>query len=157
MKKVVSLLITFYICTAHLLAHKEVGSASYYNHRFHGRKTASGELYDKQKYSCAHRSLPFGTLLQVKNLNNGKSVQVVVNDRGPYHSKRIVDLSYQAARAIDLIQAGVAPVQVEVVQSIPIGLPPWPFQLQFIINCWQDVVSPTPVQLQCIQEVKLNG
>ena len=101
-----------------LFASKEVGSVSYYNDRFHGSKTASGELYDKNKLTCAHRKHPFGTLLLITNLQNGKQVIAKVNDRGPYHSRRIIDVSYLAAEKLDLIRRGVAKVKVEVINDL---------------------------------------
>ena len=92
------------------------GWASYYSNDFHNRKTSSGELYDKDKLSAAHRDLPFGTKLKVTNLKNGKSVVVVVNDRGPFVANRIIDLSYRAAKEIDMIKDGITEVQIEVIE-----------------------------------------
>lgn len=92
------------------------GWASYYSNDFHNRKTSSGELYDKDKLSAAHRDLPFGTKLKVTNLKNGKSVVVVVNDRGPFVANRIIDLSYRAAKEIDMLQDGIAEVEIEVLE-----------------------------------------
>ena len=130
MTKSLQLFLIFIISTTTLFADEEVGSASYYNNRFHGRKTASGECYYKHKYTCAHRYFPFGTLLKVTNPRNGKSVIVKVNDRGPFHHKRIVDLSYQAADDLGIIKHGVAQVRLEKIEGMPIKLPPIPFQLQ---------------------------
>jgi rare lipoprotein A len=90
--------------------------ASYYGDDFHGRKTASGEVFDQWKLTCAHRDLPFGTRLKVTNLQNKKSVLVRVNDRGPWVSGRLIDLSYAAAKKIDMIQRGVVKVKIEVVK-----------------------------------------
>ena len=90
------------------------GLASYYANKFHGRKTASGEVFDKNKYTAAHKTLPFGTELRVINLENNKSVDVRVNDRGPFVKGRIIDLSPAAAGKIDLMQAGVVAVRIEV-------------------------------------------
>ncbi len=90
----------------------ESGKASYYADKFHGRKTASGELYDRNKMTCAHRTHPFGTLLKVTNEGNNRSVVVRVNDRGPHSPGRIVDLSNIAAQQIGLIQQGIAEVKV---------------------------------------------
>lgn len=101
-------------CTTQLFSQKQEGSASYYHHRFHGRKTASGEPYRKELNTCAHRTYPFDTMLAVTNLKNGKQTIVKVNDRGPFHSKRMIDLSYAAAVEIDLIPSGVATVRIEV-------------------------------------------
>lgn len=76
------------------------GSASYYAHRFHKRKTASGDRYDMYDYTAAHRKIPFGTIAKITNYNNNKSVLVKINDRGPYRTKHILDLSYRAAKDI---------------------------------------------------------
>ena len=87
------------------------GYASFYNEP---QMTASGERFDRHKLTAAHRTLPFGTLVRVTNTRNGKSVIVRINDRGPYSGKRIIDLSEAAARQLDMIDAGVAPVELEV-------------------------------------------
>jgi rare lipoprotein A len=91
----------------------EEGLASFYGRKFHGRRTASGERYDESAMTCAHPSFPFGTRLRVTRLDNGKSVQVRVNDRGPFVSGRVIDLSYAAARALGIVRAGVSEVMVE--------------------------------------------
>lgn len=93
------------------------GAASYYSSRMHGHMTASGEKYDKEAYTCAHRTLPFGTILRVTNLRNDSVVLVKVNDRGPYGRGRVIDLSTAAARRLDILQHGVAQVKVEVLPS----------------------------------------
>ena len=87
------------------------GYASWYDEP---QMTASGERFDRHKLTAAHRTLPFGTLVRVTNTRNGKSVVVRINDRGPYSGKRIIDLSEAAARQLDMIDAGVAPVELEV-------------------------------------------
>ncbi len=92
----------------------EEGKASYYADRFHGRKTASGEIYDKNKLTAAHPTLKFGTKVRVTNLFNNKSVVVVINDRGPALKSRIIDLSYQAAKQLEMLEDGVIQVSVEV-------------------------------------------
>ena len=99
----------------------KVGNATYYGDRWHGRRTASGSSYHKDSLTCAHRTLPFGTLLHVRNPKNGKVVVVKVTDRGPYRANTIVDLSKAAAEQIDMIRAGVA--QVEVTQVLPATTP----------------------------------
>ena len=86
------------------------GRASWYGHRFHGRRTASGERFDMHDFTAAHPSLPFGTELTVRNPANGREVAVRVNDRGPVHGNRIIDLSRAAAQAIGLVAAGVGTV-----------------------------------------------
>lgn len=90
------------------------GTASYYGREFHGRKTASGEIFDMNAMTAAHRTLPFGTIVRVTNLRNGKSAKVRINDRGPFVSGRDIDLSYAAAKAIDLISSGSMKVKIEI-------------------------------------------
>ena len=91
------------------------GTASWYGIPFHGRKTANGETYDMNGLTCAHRTLPFGTVLLVTNLGNSKSVTVRVTDRGPFISGRIVDLSRGAASALGMLDTGTARVSLRVV------------------------------------------
>ncbi|MEM6829864.1 MAG: septal ring lytic transglycosylase RlpA family protein [Bacteroidota bacterium] len=91
------------------------GKASYYAGKFHGRITASGETYDSMKMTAAHRTLPFGTTVKVSNLRNNKTTTVVINDRGPFVSDRIIDLSYAAGASLSMIDAGVTEVRIEVV------------------------------------------
>lgn len=93
----------------------ETGEASYYADKFVGKPTASGEKYSHKALTAAHRTHPFGTKLRVTNLSNGKSVEVRVNDRGPFKRGRIVDLSLKAAKQIDMVRQGVAKVKVEVI------------------------------------------
>jgi rare lipoprotein A len=88
------------------------GMASYYGESFRGRTTASGERFDPDTLTAAHRTLPFGTCLRVENPATGRSVRVRVNDRGPYAKGRIIDLSESAARLLDLVQKGVARVRL---------------------------------------------
>ncbi len=90
------------------------GLASYYSTEFHGRKTSSGEIFDKNALSAAHRTFPFGTILLVTNQKNGKQVEVKVNDRGPVKPERIIDLSYGAAKEIDMVRDGLVRVRIEV-------------------------------------------
>jgi rare lipoprotein A len=92
----------------------EVGLASWYGPAFHGRRTSSGEIYDMHQLTAAHRDLPLGTWVMVTNLDNGRSVEVRVNDRGPFVPDRIVDVSYGAGRLLGMIGAGVVPVRVTV-------------------------------------------
>ncbi len=91
------------------------GTASWYGIPFHGRQTANGETYDMNGRTCAHRTLPFGTILLVTNLGNGNTVTVRVTDRGPFISGRIVDLSRGAAAALDMLDTGTASVSLKVV------------------------------------------
>jgi rare lipoprotein A len=87
--------------------------ASWYGPSFHGRRTASGQVFDQERLTAAHKTLPFGTKLRVTNLRNGRSVMVTVNDRGPYVRNRQLDLSLGAARRLGIIQPGTAPVLIE--------------------------------------------
>jgi rare lipoprotein A len=93
---------------------EETGAASWYGHPYHGRRTASGEVYDMNDLTAAHRSLPLGTRLMVTNLDTGQAVEVRVNDRGPLVEERILDLSYAAARAIGADRVGVIPVRLSI-------------------------------------------
>ena len=92
------------------------GTASFYSTQFHGRKTANGETFNMNQLTAAHPSLPFGTLVKVTNMDNGKNVVVRINDRGPYVKGRIIDLSKSAARKIGILKEGVAQVKVEPVK-----------------------------------------
>ena len=94
------------------------GLASWYGKPYHGRPTASGEIYNMRKVSAAHRTLPLGTVVKVTNLNNGRTLVVRINDRGPFVEGRIIDLSYKAAKKLGMVEAGVVPVKL-VVKSVP--------------------------------------
>ena len=95
------------------------GMASWSGGEFHGRPTSSREIYDMYDLTAAHRTLPLGTQVAVTNLNNGRSVVVRINDRGPFAKNRVIDLSYAAARSIELIGPGTAPVRIEVLGRLP--------------------------------------
>lgn len=97
-------------------ADRQVGEASWYGPGFHGRETASGERYDQNAMTAAHRRLPLGSVVKVRNLENGREVTVEINDRGPYAKGRVIDLSRAAARRLDMVEDGVARVQVQVVR-----------------------------------------
>ena len=112
--------VTKLFCAALLLAASGVcafesqeGLASWYGSKFQGRRTASGETFDTRQFTAAHQSLPFGTMVLVTNLENGKSTVVRINDRGPFVEGRIIDLSMAAASAIGLTGKGVVPVRIE--------------------------------------------
>ena len=94
----------------------EVGIASYYADKYHGNKTANGEIFDKNVISAAHQKLPFDSMVKVTNIYNDKSVLVRINDRGPFKDGRIIDLSEAAAKEIDMILTGTAPVRLEVME-----------------------------------------
>jgi len=118
--------------------YNETGTASWYGTKFHGKKTANGERYDMHAMSAAHKTLPMPTMARVTNLNNGRSVVVRVNDRGPFVKSRIIDLSYAAARALGYDSEGTAPVRVETLgnntmiansKSVPRSVPAAPITL----------------------------
>ncbi len=96
----------------------EVGWASWYGKDFHGRKTASGAVYDMYQLTAAHKTLPLGTTVMVTHLSNGRSVMVAINDRGPFVQGRIIDLSYAAAQSLGMAEEGVAKVRVEVMDKV---------------------------------------
>jgi len=99
-------------------SYKVRGTASWYGAKFHGHKTSNGEIYDLYLASAAHKTLPIPCFARVTNLDNGKSIIVRVNDRGPFHSDRVIDLSYGAAVKLGYMEAGTARVEVEVVDVI---------------------------------------
>lgn len=90
----------------------QMGGASYYADQFKGRRTASGEKFRQHKLTAAHKTLPFGTRVKVKNLSNGRTVKVKINDRGPFVKGRIIDLSKKAARRLGILQSGTAQVEI---------------------------------------------
>jgi rare lipoprotein A len=95
---------------------RQEGMASWYGREQQGQLTANGERFDMHALTAAHRTLPMHTRVRVTNRSNGRSVVVRINDRGPYSKKRIIDISYAAARALDMIERGVAPVLLEVLR-----------------------------------------
>ncbi len=100
------------------LGSEESGLASWYGRAHHGRRTASDEVFDMHALTAAHRTLPFGTRVRVTHAETGRAVEVRINDRGPWKDGRVIDLSYEAARRLGAVAAGVVPVTVRV-----IGLP----------------------------------
>ena len=93
----------------------QTGKATYYSPKMHGRRMASGKTYRKEGFTCAHRSLPFGTLLKVVNTQNGKATVVEVADRGPFRKGVVVDISNAAAAALEMLRAGIVPVALYLV------------------------------------------
>lgn len=104
-----------YAIMSNAKGYKKRGTASWYGTKFHSKRTSSGESYNMYAMTAAHRTLPIPSYIKVKNLNNGREAIVRVNDRGPFHSSRIVDLSYAAAKYLGLLPRGTAPVEVEAV------------------------------------------
>lgn len=95
----------------------ETGIASWYGGKFHGRRTANGEIYNMNRLTAAHRTLPFNSIVEVVNLNNRKKIIVRINDRGPFVKNRIIDLSFKAARVLDMAEKGTAPVELRIIKT----------------------------------------
>jgi rare lipoprotein A len=95
------------------------GIASYYAEAFHGRKTSNGEVFDMNALTAAHRSLPFNSRVRVTNLDNNRTVEVRINDRGPFKDNRVIDLSLKGAIEIGLVTNGTAPVRIEIIELGP--------------------------------------
>lgn len=112
---------------ANLPPEERVGYASWYGDPYHGRRTSNGETYNKYGLTAAHRTLPFDTVVKVNNLENGKIVKVRVNDRGPFKENRIIDLSYAAAKEIDMLGPGTAKVSLQILEIAP---NPFPLTIQ---------------------------
>lgn len=108
--------------------YRERGIASWYGQKFHGRNTSNGEVYDMFAMTAAHKTLPIPSYVRVTNLDNGRQLVVRVNDRGPFHGDRIIDLSYAAAQRLGFASQGTAPVEVEIV--LPGGPPPPPYRAE---------------------------
>jgi rare lipoprotein A len=104
------------------------GVASWYGHPYHGRRTTSGEIYNMNDFTAAHRTLPFDAIVQVQNLDNGKEVQVRINDRGPFVNNRIIDLSFAAASKINMVGPGTARVRLDILESAR-SSPPFTLQV----------------------------
>ena len=109
--------LSLFFSEANYAQHTETGLASFYSDNLQGRMTANGEVYDKMKLTAAHRSLAFKTKIKVTNLENKKSVVVIINDRGPFVEGRILDLSRAAAEKLDFVDKGVVKVKVEVIKG----------------------------------------
>ncbi len=119
------------------------GVASWYGRDFHGKPTASGERYNMYKVSAAHKTLPLGTKARVTNLDNGRSVVVIINDRGPFVGTRIIDMSYGAAKKLAMVDEGLANVRIDVI-SMPGDYTQGYFTLQF--GSFGDKANATAVQ-----------
>lgn len=116
----------------------ETGIASWYGRKFHGHRTSNGEIYDMYKMSAAHKSLPLPSYARVTNLDNGRSVIVRVNDRGPFHEDRLIDLSWAAAKKLDFLGSGTARVEVASITVEPDG------SMTLAGNPWPEGSTPTP-------------
>ena len=122
----ITAILTFVALAASAQDYQATGVASYYGKALHGRMTSSGERFDMNKMTCAHRTLPFGTILNVRDLKTGRSVKVRVTDRGPFGRGRIVDLSLAAAKELGIVSRGIAQVEVTIAkpeQDTPLRIP----------------------------------
>ena len=115
MHRIVTLLFSLLIFGSSCRVYQR-GEASWYGRSYSGRPTASGEIFRPWKRTAAHRTLPLGTVVHVTNTRTGQTVWVKINDRGPYAKGRIIDLSRKAARKIDMLDSGVAPVEIRVIR-----------------------------------------
>ncbi len=131
----------------------QTGTASWYGPEFHGKSTSSREIYDMHDLTAAHNTLPLGTYVMVTNLINGRSVTVRINDRGPFVKNRIIDLSYAAAKALDMIGPGTAPVRIEVLRDVS----PPPSGLEFSVQVGSFVVRENALALKKELEKNFAG
>lgn len=123
MKKTIQLLVFIFVLSVTSTFAQKTGKASYYASTFKGRHTADGGIYHPDSLTCAHLTYPFGTILKVRNPKNDMEVVVTVTDRGPHIRNRIIDLSYSAAKQLDIISAGIAIVEITKLDNYPIIFP----------------------------------
>ena len=116
------LLILLLLVATNVFAFREEGIASWYGSKFHGRPTANGEIYNMHALTAAHPLLPFGTVVRVINLANGRQVDVRINDRGPFIDNRVIDLSYAAARALGMVEGGLTQVRILADPSVAVAM-----------------------------------
>jgi len=122
MKKTIRLIVFFLILSVTATFAQKTGKASFYSSRLQGRHTSDGGKYHPDSLTCAHLTYPFGTLLQVRNPKNDKIVIVKVTDRGPHTRNRLIDLSYSAAKQLDIVRAGIASVEITKLDYYPLIL-----------------------------------
>ncbi|MFA7337458.1 MAG: septal ring lytic transglycosylase RlpA family protein [Candidatus Obscuribacterales bacterium] len=125
--------------------HDFTGMADYYHHSLYGKKTASGQVLAKHLYTAAHRTLPFGTHVHVKNHSNGRSCVVVINDRGPFTKSKVIDLSHSAATELDMIRAGTCKVGCTVVPKPNLPIPNGPKPKAGVVKIAMKPISEKPV------------
>uniref|UniRef100_A0A486XNM2 Endolytic peptidoglycan transglycosylase RlpA n=1 Tax=Rheinheimera sp. BAL341 TaxID=1708203 RepID=A0A486XNM2_9GAMM len=139
-----------YIPLIHSTEHKEIGIASWYGNKFHGHLTSNGETYDMFAMTAAHKTLPLPSYVKVTNLDNKQTAIVRVNDRGPFHRDRIIDLSYSAAHKLGMLQQGTARVQLELLQS------PALFAATSTNNCFIQVLASEDSQRLSLLQQQLQ-
>ena len=139
----------------------EAGEASWYGPDFHGRQTANGERYDMNGLTAAHRTLPFNTIVLVENLDNGKTVEVRINDRGPFAKDRIIDLSKGAAEKVDMIGPGTANVRIYLIEgeALPEDLKRAKYTVQLGSYETQELAEQKASEIRSsyVQEVEVDG
>jgi rare lipoprotein A len=131
----------------------QTGLASWYGPDFHGKATSNKEIYNMYDFTAAHNTLPFGTNVMVTNLDNGKSVVVRINDRGPFVGNRVIDLSFAAARVLGMVGTGTAPVKIEVLGAVP----PVPSSPACCVQVGSFVVKDNALALQRTLQEKYDG
>ena len=117
---IVGIFLFTFICSTFAVKY---GNASYYSSKLKGRHTTDGGIYHPDSMTCAHRSYPFGTILKVRNPKNDREVIVTVTDRGPYQRRLMIDLSYGAAETLDIVRAGIAKVEITILDALPTKFP----------------------------------
>lgn len=144
-KRITMMMLLAAVASLALLSQSTVsvkGKASFYHDKFHGRRTASGSRYHRDSLTCAHLKYPFGTLLRVRNVHNGKDVVVKVTDRGPYSSRYIIDLSRAAARHLDILNHGHGDVEISVCLDGRVPFKPMPDTLRLLPITLPDTIPP---------------
>lgn len=140
----------------------QTGTASWYGEDFHGKPTASGEVYDMYGYTAAHKTIPLGSKVRVTNLENGRQIIVPVNDRGPFVGDRIIDMSYGSAQRLDMVEEGLAKVRIEVLE-IPHTYTGGRYTLQFGAFVEKNNARKLAIQLESrgykpsIEEANVRG
>jgi len=119
MNKIIQLTVFFLVMSITGVLAQTHGNASYYSHRLEGKHTSDGGKYHRDSLTCAHRTLPFGTLLKIRNPKNDKEVIVKVTDRGPHTKRFMIDLSYRAAKELGIVQHGFSHVEIMEIDSTP--------------------------------------
>ncbi len=137
-------------------SYKKQGIASWYGRKFHGRNTSNGEVYDMYAMTAAHKTLPIPSYVKVTNLENGKQITVRVNDRGPFHQGRIIDLSYAGASRLGFSGKGTAQVEVELIDTSPAG-ESTPNQNTNVLPIIQAQVQAPPVQIGAVTQSGNDG
>ncbi len=151
MNKISTVLIFFFLSIIPKIHSQQFGNASYYSHKLAGHHTSDGGRYYPDSMTCAHRFLPFGTYVKVRNPKNDREVFVKVTDRGPYNRHLLIDVSYRAAKELDIVRAGVAFVEITRLDSLP---PVYPQPVELPVLMRGLALNPQPVIIKSIQVKK---